>query len=195
MMTGISDLITALREIFPPWVLVTLGAVALVTLGPRWIESMRDKQLRGLVRRMIRADASERTRLREQILGLAGQRPGRLVAVVFHAIHYDQRNLRDTALRTLEATGAAPADVSRLRARIEKPPTRFRDPIEAVVRIEQLFRDGLVVAAHEQLSVARAAFPGDPDLQAIAEREASAPSATSTVAADGPAGGAPSVVE
>jgi hypothetical protein len=190
MMTGISDLVTALRTIFPPWVLVAMGAVALVTLGPRWIESMRDKQLRGLVRRMIRADSAERTRLREQILGIAGTRPGRLVAVVLHAIHYDQRHLRDTALRTLEATGAAPADVTRLRARIEKPPTRFRDPIEAAVRIEQLFRDGLVVAATEQLAIARAAFPADPDLQALAAREAS-----SAVAADRAAGGGPAVVE
>lgn len=190
-MGGISQLITGLRTIFPLWMLVAMGVVAAIALGPRWIESMRDKQLRGLVRRMVRAEPDERQRLRDEITAIAGHRPGRLIAVVLHAIHYDQRGLRDAALATLDATGAAPADVKRLRARIEKPPPRFRDPIEAAVRIEQLFRDGLLVAAQEQLDAARASFPNDPDLLAIGARLAEG----SAGAADRAPGGGPAVVE
>jgi hypothetical protein len=175
MVQGVSDLITGLLVVFPPWVLGVVGVVGVVTLGPRWIESMRDKQLRGWVRRMIRADADERQRLSDLVMEVAGSHPGRLSAVVHHAIHYDQRALRDRALAALAATGGAPEEVKRLRERIDKPRTKFRDPIEAAVRIEQLRQDGLLVAADEQLEIARAAFPGDPELEALARtmREAS----------------------
>lgn len=168
MVRGVSDVVSGLLVIFPPWVLIAAGLVLVVALGPRWIESMRDKQIRGLVRRMVRADRSERARLSALVTEIAGNRAGRLVATIHHAIHYDQRALRDAALARLEAGGQAPDDVERLRARIEKPPPRFRDPIEAAVRIEQLLRDGLVVAAQEQLRAALAAFPADPDLNALA---------------------------
>jgi hypothetical protein len=171
MVKGIADVITGLLVIFPPWVLVGGGAVLAVALVPRWVESMRDKQIRGLVRRMVRADASERQRLTAQVTRIVGAHPGRLAAAVHHAIHYDQRALRDSALASLEATGAAPEDVKRLRARIDPAPLRFRDPVEAVVRIEQLLENGLEAVAREQLAIALAAFPDDPDLTALASRQ------------------------
>lgn len=159
--------------IFPPWVLVGFGVIGVVTLGPRWAESVRDKQIRGLVRRMVRADPQERKRLTELVTRIAGTHPRRLEATVHHAIQYDQRALRDSALATLHATGAAREQVKRLRAKIEKPPTKFRDPIEAAVRIEQLFQNGLVDAAREQLDVALSAFPADPELVSLAEKHPS----------------------
>jgi signal transduction histidine kinase len=167
MVRGISDLIQGLALFFPLKVVIGIVGVGGVLALPFWFESVRDKQLRGLVRRMVRASEAERAQLVRRAFELAAGRPRRLGTLVRQAIHYDQRRLRDEALAALEATGQAPADVKHFKTLIAPAPIRFRDPIEAAVRIDQLLQQGLHVAAREQLQAAEQAFPGEPELEAF----------------------------
>lgn len=163
-----SDLGGLVFQLVPPWaipiVIGVLGALA----APFWLESVRGKQIKGAVRRMVRASEDERPPLAERALSLAGTRRTRLIALVQEAMRYDQRALRDEALVRLERVHRG--DAAELRKRIDKPRTRYRDPVEAVVRIEGLLDEGLVVAAREQLEEARRSFPHDPDLDRLQER-------------------------
>lgn len=170
MARGFGEVMQALSALLPPEALAAVGAVVLLVMAPFWLDSMRGKQIRGAVRRMVRADPETRAALVDRVMSLAGTRPHRLVTLAQHAIKYDQRDVRDAAIAALEATGRAPQDVKRLRAEIEKPPITHRDPLEAIVKIEGLLDQGLVVAAAEHLDAAERRFPGDPELAALRRR-------------------------
>ncbi len=166
----VTDLQGLVFQVVPPWA-VPLVIGALVALAaPFWLENVRQKQIKGAVRRMVRADYEERPALVERALGLAGQRRIRLIALVQEAIRYDQRALRDEALGRLEQVKGGKTDAAELRKRVEKPRTRYRDPVEAAVRVEGLLDEGLLVAAREQLDEARSAFPDDPELDRLDQR-------------------------
>jgi hypothetical protein len=167
MVAGISQLIEGLALFLPLEVVVGIVSVGGVLALPLWFESIRDKQIRGLVRRMVRASGTERDELVQRAFQLAGDRPRRLGTLVRQAIHYDQRQLRDQALAALDATGKAAVDVKHFRTLIAPPPVRFRDPFEASVRVEQLLEQGLTVAAQEQLKAALEAFPENAELRAL----------------------------
>lgn len=170
MVRGISDLFVALEQLLPLEWVIGIGVVGAVLALPLWMESIRAKQIRGLVRRMVRADAAERQRLTGEVLRLAGTTPRRLQLVGESAVKYDQRALRERAIALLEQHGGDPRDVQRLREVDRKPPVRVTDPISAAVRVEQLLADGLVVAAREHLEAARRAFPADEELAALEQR-------------------------
>ncbi len=172
MARGFGEMMQALGALLPPEWLAAVAGVLLVVAVPFWLESMRGKQIRGAVRRMVRAEPEAREALIAQVMHLAGTRPRRLVTAVQQAMKYDQRELRDAALAVLVATDRAHADVKQLRAAIDKPPILHRDPLEAVVKIEGLLDQGLRVAAHEHLEAARRRFPGDPELVAVSARVA-----------------------
>ena len=176
MAGAIAQLVEALSWFVPLRTIVVALVVLAAIASPFWFESVRDRQIRGAVRRMVRAEPRQRAAIAEQVMRLAGRRPGRLVAACDAAIKYDLRDLRDRALAALVEAGAPQADLKRLRALVDKPVVRWRDPLEAVVRIEALLDAGLRVGAQETLEQARAAFPGDPDLARLAAR------------VDGPAG-------
>jgi hypothetical protein len=160
-MAGLGQLLRSLSEVVPlRALLVIVLAVALLAL-PAWLETVRERQLRGTVRRMVRADPEQRAALVDRALILAAHVPRRLSVLAGEAIRYDQRDVRDRALAALEEAGG---DTRALRARIDRPKARFRDPFEAVVRIEGLVAEGLLEAAREQLAEATTAFPDDPDL-------------------------------
>ena len=163
-----TDIANLIGQLVPAWALpFVLGAVALLALPP-WLESVRGKQIKGYVRRMVRADDSERRELHERVLSIAGQRRTRLVGLALEAMRYDQRALRDQALLRLDAHPKGRADAARLRERFEKAQVRFGDPLSAQVRVERLLREGLVVGAAEQLEAARRQFPEDQELVRLA---------------------------
>jgi hypothetical protein len=170
MSRAIGDLINTLTMLVPLRVLIVVAVLLAVSAAPLWMESVRDRQLRGLVRRCVRAEHTQRDTLVAEVLRIAADRPSRLRTVVHAATQYDQRDLHHRALAALEATGKAAEDVKRLRQRIEKPPITFRDPLEAVVRVEALLGAGLRVGAQEHLAAALRAFPRDPDLEGLRAR-------------------------
>jgi hypothetical protein len=164
---GLVEIVRTLGALLPLR-LLAVGVVVLVLLAlPAWFENVRERQIRGTVRRMVRAEPPHRASLEHRALELAGAKPRRLTVLAGEAIRYDQRSVRDRALAALDAAGA---DTRALREKIDRPRTRFRDPVEAVVRIEALLGEGLTEAAREQLEVAAAAFPADPEIAALRER-------------------------
>lgn len=166
-MAGLSQLVRTLSEVVPVRALLLVLLVLAVVALPAWLETIRERQLRGTVRRMVRADPEQRVALVERAMHLAGRVPRRLSVLAGEAIRYDQRDVRDHALAALEAAGG---DSRPLRAKIDRPKPRFRDPVEAVVRVEGLLTEGLVEAAREQLGEARASFPDDGELKALESR-------------------------
>ncbi|MBX2797075.1 MAG: hypothetical protein KTR31_05390 [Myxococcales bacterium] len=165
-----SDLGQVVTTLVPPWALPFVAGGFLLLLLLPWLESVRGKQIKGAIRRMVRAPESEHSALARRALDLAGTRRGRLIGLVQEAIRYGQHSLVKEGLARLEADPVGRSHAAKLRERIEKPAIRFRDPIEASVRIEGLLGEGLVVAAREQLDVALAHFPTDPELEALSRR-------------------------
>jgi hypothetical protein len=180
MVRALGDLINTLTIFVPLRVLVLVGVGLAITAAPYWMEAMKDRQLRGMVRRCVRAENVDRNELVDDILRRAGDKPNRLLTVVHSAAHYAQRDVHDRALAALEATGKAAADVKRLRREAEKPAVQVRDPLVATIRIEKLLDAGLTVAAREQLDAALRAFPGDPDLEALRARAYAEPAGAPT---------------
>ena len=173
---GIADLFVAMNALLPTEVVVGIGVVLGVVAVPLWIESIRQKQIRGMVRRMVRADDEQRTRLRLELFALANGRARRLIGIAQQAAKYDQRRLKDEAIAALQAMDAGKIEIQRLIDAERKAPIRVADPLQAVIRVEGLLDEGLPVAAREHLDAALGAFPGDPDLLALSERVAAAES-------------------
>jgi len=170
MFRGLTDFFQILGGLLPPWALALIGVVIALVMGPAWFDGVRSKQVRGRIRKMLRAPTAERPPLAAQALELAGARPRRLVTLVREAHKYDLRDLRDEALRRLVATGKAPEDVRVLRQLVKPPPTPVRDPLQAVVRVERLLELGLAVGAREALDEALAQHPDDPELRELSHR-------------------------
>jgi len=164
---GLVELVRTLGTLLPLRVLAIVCVVVLVLGLPAWLENVRERQIRGTVRRMVRADPPIRASLEDKALELADGKARRLTVLAGEAIRYDQRSARDRALAALEASGA---DTKVLRDRIERPKIKFRDPVEAVVRIEALIAEGLTEAAREQLDAALLTFPDDAELVALRDK-------------------------
>ena len=164
-----SDVGQLLTALIPPWALPFVLVAIGVALVPPWIESVRSKQIKGALRRMVRAEPEEQKRLADWALDLAGQKRTRLIGFVQEAIRYGHRDLVEEGLLRLEAHPRAHEDALKLRERVQGPRPRFRDPVEASVRIEGLLDQGLLVGAEEQLSLALGQFPDHPDLMAHRE--------------------------
>jgi hypothetical protein len=175
---GLIQIVRTLAQVVPLRVLVVLMVAGGILGLPSWIENVRERQIRGTVRRMVRADPPAREQLESQAIQLA-ERPlpwpiepaegtqRRLNVLAAEAIRYNQRSARDRALAALDAAGA---DTRALREKISRPTVKFRDPVEAAVRIDNLLKEGLVEAAREQLTIARTHFPDDPELAALQEK-------------------------
>jgi hypothetical protein len=155
--------------LFLPWKVVAVGLVALALAAlPAWLETVRERQLRGRVRRMVRAESVSRAALVEQTFALAGGRASRLSRLVEAGRQYDQRDVVERALSALDEVD--PPTARRLRALGAPPRPRLRDPLEAAVRVEGLLDSGMTARAREVLDEALRDHPADPELLALRGR-------------------------
>lgn len=158
----------ALHLLLPPWAVAAVFALVLAAAVPAWLNNVRIKQIRGLVRRMVRASADEREAMIERALSLADRKPTRLITAVEQAAKYDQRGLQERAMATLDEV--APDEAARLRFKMQPDALKkVQHPLEVAVRVERLLAEGLVDAAAEHLDGALARSPDDPDLRALTE--------------------------
>lgn len=166
---GIGQIMEALGQLLPPWVVIALLAVLVVALAPSWLETTRQRQVRARVRRAVRV-RSRREQDLAAAVELAAGRPRRLVTLAEEAIRFQLTEVRDRALAELEASGGHPKDLQRLRKQIEaedRPPTH---PLEEVARVGQMLEAGAVERARARWEQATEVFPDDPDLRALGER-------------------------
>jgi len=167
-MRTIPQLLETLKELLPPWLFFPLVAVLAVAAVPAWINWLRTKQIRGQLRGMLRAANAQARKAHEaEAFFLAKGRPRRLVALADEAIRLNLKLVWQRALSELMATGKLPAEVQRLRAKVEAAPKRGGHPLEEMVIIERLWDEGLHDAALERLADVRARFPDDADLAAL----------------------------
>lgn len=167
----IGELLQTLVAFVPPWLLATGVALVALALAPGWIEGLRVKRVKALLRRTVRADDAARTVLIDEALALASGRAEVLAALVREADKLNQPGLRDRALASLASLGTHPDLVRQLRAPAD--PTqdrRFGHPVEAAVSIERLLEVGAVAAAEERLREALRRFPKDEGLLALRDR-------------------------
>lgn len=173
MVRGFGEVLESLGQLLPPWVVATVAFVLLVAVLPAWVDNVRSKQVRGAVRRMVRASDQGRLDLAERAMRLAGRRPTRLTALVEHAHRYQQLDLRRRGLAMLQRVD--PAGAEHLLATIERDrPKQVFHPLEVVVRVERLLDEGMIDAAAARLDEALARYPDDPDLLALRSRLRSA---------------------
>lgn len=166
----LSDIAGLLANVVPPWAFPPAVALLLVVAAPIWLRMVRGRQVGGLVRRMVRADPTERERLGDEVLGLAGTRDGLLLIAAEQAHRYDQRVFRDRVLAVLEARGAVPQDVARLRGKLAVAAPPVGHPLEIAANVERLLEQGLRDRARERLRAGRSRYPDDPDLSALEQR-------------------------
>jgi hypothetical protein len=162
------ELLQTLANLLPPWLFFPALAVLAIVAVPAWVSWLRSKQIRGHLRRMLRApDSRTRQAHEESAFFLAQGRPRRLVALADEAMRLNLKPLWRRALAELEATGKLPADVRRLRAQVAVERKRGGHPLEEAVIIERMWDQGLHEAALERLAETRARFPEDPDLATL----------------------------
>jgi len=171
MFRGIGDIVGILQSALPPWAMALIAVAAVLVGGPAWFDNVRGKQIRGRIRKMLRAEGPEaRHAFAEEALALAGERARRLVTLIREAHKYQLHDLRDRALDRLRETGGSPADVEVLDKLVLPESKAAATSLEAVVRVEKLLDAGLIVGAEEQLVAALERFPRDAELQHLRSR-------------------------
>lgn len=170
-MGGIGELIGTIARFVPLWVLVPLLLVLAGLAVPGWLEGVRIKRVKGVIRRVTRAEPAARQALLDEAWELAVGRPEVLLALAKEADKMNLPALRDQAVADLEARGTHAAALKQLAA--PKSPAeekrRFGHPVEAAVSIGRLIDIGATEAARERLAEALARFPRDEDLLALQE--------------------------
>lgn len=170
-MRMIPELLRNIEAILPPEVWVPLFVLLGIAAIPAWITWLRTKQIKGQLRRMLRAsDPDEKASHRNAAFALAAGRPRRLVFLADEAYRLGQKGVFLEALEALEATGKYPKDIRRLRDKVEASPKRGGHPLEEAVIIERMWEQGLHAAARERLAEVRGRFPKDEDLADLAHR-------------------------
>jgi hypothetical protein len=170
MFRGVEDLFTALSMLLPPWAVAAVFVCVIAVVIPMWLKNLKVKRIRALARRMVRADADLRAQYFAEIMTLADTNPDRLESTAQVAIKYGVYDLRNEAIRRLEATGALPEALRKLRATFESEPKRALHPLEVAVNVEQLLSENMTEAAREQLDEGLVRFPKDAELNALRRR-------------------------
>lgn len=171
-MGGLASLIRALLEFtgvstHPRAALVVMAVLA--TLAAPWIRAnLGTADARGLLKRAARERGEARAALVEQAFARVAGRPHGLVALADAAAQHGLPDVARRAAAELRGTGKLAVEQRRLD-RVQAPPGA-RTPLEACIAIEGLLDAGALEAARARLAEARAKFPGDEDIDALAKR-------------------------
>ncbi|MCO4746084.1 MAG: hypothetical protein KC912_14910 [Proteobacteria bacterium] len=171
MFRVIPDIIANLRAALPPWAfaLVLLAAVALI--APSYFYWLRSKQIKGKFRAYGRAIGHEqRDAVADEMFALAGGRARLVVTIADEAERLGMKALLDRAMGELANSGAAKADVKRLRDKTEREKPPPMHPLEEAVHVERMLDEGLLPGARQRLERALERFPEDAELVDLAER-------------------------
>lgn len=162
------QLIEAVTSLLPPWLVAPTLVLLAIASVPLWLNSVRNKQISGAVRRMVRApDSVAHQALEQRVWDLAAERPSRVLVIVREAIRYDQRRLRDDAMRWLDERNEAEEDLRLIRSKMAPDPKPIGHPLEVAVAVERLMEQGMNDAAHARLDEAIRRYPTDVDLRTL----------------------------
>ncbi|MBA2321435.1 MAG: hypothetical protein H0V89_09790, partial [Deltaproteobacteria bacterium] len=94
-MIAVLRLFKSIESMVPIPVLVGLGLLVLVLVGPSWWDSLREREIKGLVRRIARTEAVPD--LTARAFRLAARKPSRLALIASEASRRALPALRDEA--------------------------------------------------------------------------------------------------
>lgn len=170
-MMGIPRIIGVIEQLLPPEIYVPLFVILVFALVPVWFNWLRTKQIKGQLRRMLRATTPEaRAGFRARAFEFAAGRPRRLAFLADEALRIGLKGVYDDAMVALKAAGGHHKDLQRLEAATKVVPPRAQHPLEEAVVIERMLEEGLEEAARGRLTEMRARFPNDPDLADLERR-------------------------
>jgi hypothetical protein len=166
-MGALVGLVQQIAAFVPPWVTALL-VVALAAWGiPGFLWSVKTKQIRERVRRMIRATPEGRARALDEAMAIAGDDVVLVTLLAREARRLEQVAAADRALRHLEGLPGGSAEAVKLRATAARPPTPTGHALGEAFAVRALLDEGLPRAASARWEAARTAFPGDPHLEAL----------------------------
>lgn len=179
-MGGIAQLIntlaTALGIHAAPWAAPAAFVGSLVLFWP-WIRgNVRTADARKALKHAARERGAERERMEKQALDLVKGQPDGLVVVAQEALEQGRNALAEEAVRQLRATNKLLPQLRLLERKLEPPLPILAS--EAVIVIEKMAADGLVVHARTRLEQALRKWPKDAELQELAAKMAEAPAVT-----------------
>lgn len=169
-MGAIRELIDTLARLaglhLPPWGAPAGLAVLVLLLSPWILANVRSGDVRKLLLRASRERGAAREALEEQAFTLASRHADTMLALAIEAHNQGRRALTERALDALSARNAHPHEVSRLRGLLRGPTPLTA--IDAVLWVERLMQSGLRAEARRRWTEARARWPDDPELAALA---------------------------
>ena len=171
---GLADLVNALFLLMPvPMVIGVLVFIAVLML-PGWLFAMRSKQIRGLIRRRVRATPEEADALARQAIALTGGKGPLLIALGREAIRMHQRDLWNMAREQLSTLHDYNAELQELEASISRSSQPLLHPVEVLMTVKRLTKLGMLDAALTRLEEALTRFPDDEDLRSARSRTVTA---------------------
>jgi hypothetical protein len=166
-MGALVGLVQQIAAFVPPWVTALL-VLALAAWGvPGFLWSVKTKQIRERVRRMIRATPDGRARALDEAMAIAGDDVVLVTLLAREARRLEQVFAADRALRHLEALPGGAPEAAKLRATAARPATPTGSAMGEAFAVRALLDEGLPRAASTRWESARAVFPGDPQLEAL----------------------------
>lgn len=169
-MRAISDILGSLFLVLPAPIVYGLAAlIGLLLLRP-WLRNVRAKQIRGKVRRMVRADDALRHRLAEEAFRTARSNADHMYLLAFEARKRSFPALYQRALDALHAHPKGRPLAAKLTEQVapERSPTRH--PAEWIAIIETMLDNGVYEGARLRLTEALEQHPSHPALLSLPKR-------------------------
>jgi len=161
---GLSDLVNTLFLLLPYELAIVLIIGVAILFLPGWLFAMRSKQIKGLIRRRVRATEEARGHLAEQALELAAGKGDRLVILAREALKMGQRDLWKSAMDELKLLPAHSSEVQELTSEVSREGQPLLHPVEVIMTVKRLRELGMNQAALERIEEAIQRFPQDEEL-------------------------------
>jgi hypothetical protein len=161
---GLSDLVNTLFVMLPTQVVIVVMVIGAALLFPGWLFSMRSKQIRGLIRRRVRAAGDERAELADEAMLIANEKGPLLIALAREAIKMNQRHLFQRAITKLNELSLYSEETAELEASISRETQALLHPVEVLLATERLLNLGMNHAAKERVEEALQRFPDNEEL-------------------------------
>ena len=164
-MRNLVDLLHTVTDLMPSWLVVGLAAVAGWFIFPAWWNTVRFRQIRATLRKVTQTDdAQQRQSLLQQAYELAGDEGERWIVIAEEATTRVLPSVRERAVQELTARSIPLSVLDHLQKEHNKKEKLDAHPLEAIIGIQRLHREGLTEAARARLEQARKRFPDDAEL-------------------------------
>jgi hypothetical protein len=161
---GLADIVNTLFGLLPFEFAIALLLLAAVLVFPGWVFSIRSKQIKGLVRRRVRATEEERAQLAAKAMELTAGKGDRLIVLARESLKMGQRDLWNTAMNALQLIPAHTTETKELLGAVSRERKALLHPLEVLMTVNRLRSLEMYEAALERVDEALERFPDDAEL-------------------------------